>query len=88
MGPWVHTSAGGPDHGVRPLHRFVIAFDGIDSENELHLERIVERATSSTGSVRRRYISNVDTGVIGLHHRGLQMGERGRSGVVHECVSA
>ena len=41
MGPRLHTSAAGPDHGVRPLHRFVIAFDGIDSETELHFTRIL-----------------------------------------------
>ena len=26
VGPWVHTSAGGPDHGVRPRGGSVIAF--------------------------------------------------------------
>ena len=40
MGPWVHTSAGGPDHGVRPRDGLVIASDGIRSVTELPVYRI------------------------------------------------
>ena len=49
MGPWVHTSAGGPDHGVRPRDGLVIASDGIRSVTELPVYRILK-----TGPVHRR----------------------------------